>query len=154
VFRAPGSCLRPGPASTRWSGPGFRIEPFPGSHAYSERVAARSRTLLTEIDVPNPTAALIPDLLYRRTVYPEKDTVDDHPRRTVVFDQTACMSAGVETHRPSAEDHIARDSHTGRVQRRRQARRPVVLSGWLTCEGSNGPRFAKQTDRTRPAPEE
>jgi RND family efflux transporter MFP subunit len=44
-----------------------------------------SRTLLTEIDVPNPDGALSPgiyctvELVHRRTGYPAQDTLDDHP---------------------------------------------------------------------------
>ena len=41
-----------------------------------------SRTLLTEIDVPNPDWRAQPrNLLHRRAVYPAQDAVDDHTRR-------------------------------------------------------------------------
>ena len=53
-----------------------------------------SRTLLTEIDVPNPDwRAQSRDLLHRRTVYPAKDTVDDRYPPTPWYSiRTACMS--------------------------------------------------------------
>ena len=66
-----------------------------------------SRTLLTEIDVPNPDWRAQPrDLLHRRAVYPAQDAIDDHTGRRgrIRSERPACRGRR-ERHRPSAEDH-------------------------------------------------
>ena len=85
-----------------------------------------SRTLLTEIDVPNPDGAQSRDLLHCRAVYPAQDTIDDHTgRRGCIRSEWPACRGRRGRHRPSAKDHDrARLRHGGRSARRRQAGRP------------------------------
>jgi len=88
--------------------PRFRIGPF---QARVTRIATAlqpgSRTLLTEIDVPNPDGALNPGIYCTvELFYPAQDAIDDHTgRRCRVRSRWPACRGGRERHRSSAEDH-------------------------------------------------
>ena len=85
-----------------------------------------SRTLLTEVDIPNPDGALSPgDLLHRRVAHPAQDAIDDHTGRCRrVRPERVARGGRRKRHRPSAEDRDrARLRQGSRGTRGRQAGR-------------------------------
>ena len=88
-----------GPASTRWSvSPKIPDRTFPGKVTrIASALQPGSRTLLTEIDVPNPDGALSPGIYCTVELFiPRKTPSMIIPADAVVFDQNGLHVAVVE----------------------------------------------------------